>query len=152
MLSTRVGGAALPPGHIDELDDVMAASGAWFLRRRLVHVIDREADSVGHYRRWQAADHRFLVRADCERVVLHEGRACKLADVVVGLAAEFTDVCDAMGQPERVTIREGTGRVRVAEAAVVLHRPARHNTGERPPVGTRSSARCLGRRCRCGWW
>src|SRR5262245_3744552 len=26
MLSTRVGGAALPPGHVDELDDVMAAA------------------------------------------------------------------------------------------------------------------------------
>jgi hypothetical protein len=130
MLSTRVGGAALPPGHVDELDDVMAASGTWSLNRTPVHVIDREADSVGHYRRRHAAGHRFLVRADRERVVLHEGRECELADVVVGLAEEFTDARDAMGQPEMVTIREGTGRVRVAEAAVVLHRPARHNTGE----------------------
>ena len=135
MLSTRVGGAALPPGHVDELDDVMAASGAWSLRLRPVHVIDREADSVGHYRRWHAADHRFLVRADRERVVLHEGRECKLADVVVRLAGEFTDVCDGIGQPERVTIREGTGRIRVAEATVVLHRPARHNTGEKTAGG-----------------
>ena len=135
MLSTRVGGAALPPGHVDELDDVMAASGAWFLRRTPVHVIDREADSVGHYRRWHAAGHRFLVRADSQRVVLHGDRQCKLADVVVGLAEEFTDVRDAMGQPEMVTIREGTGRIRVAEAAVVLHRPARHNTGEKTAGG-----------------
>jgi hypothetical protein len=135
MLSARVGGAALPPGHVDELSDVMVASGAWSLRRTLVHVIDREADSVGHYRRWHAVGHRFLVRADRERVVLHEGRQCKLVDVVVGLADEFTDVRDATGQPEMVTLREGTGRVRVAEATVVLHRPARHNTGEETAGG-----------------
>jgi hypothetical protein len=75
------------------------------------------------------------VRADRERVVLHEGRECKLADVVVRLAGEVTDVRDGIGQPEIVTIREGTGRIRVAEAAVVLHRPARHNTGEKTAGG-----------------
>jgi hypothetical protein len=144
MLSTRLGGAALPPGHVDELDDVMTASGTWFLRRSLVHVIDREADSVGHYRHWQAAGHRFLVRADRERVVLHGDRQCKLAHVVVGLAQEFTDVCDARGQPEMVTIREGTGRVRVAEAAVILHRPARHNTGEKTAGGNKKQIEVAG--------
>lgn len=130
MLATRVGGAALPPGHVDELDDVMAAARGWGLGRAPVHVIDREADSVGHYRRWQAAGHRFVVRADHERVVLHEGRECKPGAVVAGLADSFTDVLEATGRPETVTIRAGTGRVRVAEAAVVLHRPARHHTGE----------------------
>ena len=117
-----------------------------------VHVIDREADSVGHYRRWHAAGHRFVVRADRERVVLHEGRECKLGEVVAGLAGSFTDVRDAAGQPEVVTILAGTGRVRVAEAAVVLHRPARRYTGERPPAATRSRTRSPARRCRCGWW
>ncbi len=135
MLSTRIGGAALPPGHVNELDEVMAAAGRWGLGRTLIHVIDREADSVGHYRRWQAAGHRFVVRADRERVVLHEGRECKLGEVVTGLVGSFTDVLDAEGRPEVVTIRAGTGTVRVAEAAVVLHRPARHHTGEKTAGG-----------------
>jgi DDE family transposase len=135
MLSTRIGGAVLPPGHVDELDDVMAAARDWGLGRVPVHVIDREADSVGHYRRWQAAGHRFVVRADRQRVVQHEGRECKLAEVAEGLVDSFTDVLDARGRPEVVTIRAGTGRVRVAEAAVVLHRPARHNTGEKTAGG-----------------
>jgi len=130
MLSTRLGGAALPPGHVDELDDVMAAARGWGMGRWPIHVIDREADSVGHYRRWQAAGHRFVVRADHERLVVHGGRECKLGEVVAGLAGSFADVTDARGRPESVTIRAGTGRVRVAEAAVVLHRPARHHTGE----------------------
>lgn len=135
MLSTRAGGAALPPGHVDELDGVMAAAQDWGLGCVPVHVIDREADSVGHYRRWQAAGHRFVVRADRRRVVQHEGRECKLAEVAEGLAGSFTDVLDARGRPEVVTIRAGTGRVRVAEAAVVLHRPARHYTGEKAAGG-----------------
>jgi hypothetical protein len=48
MLSTRIGGAALPPGPVDELEDVMAAARCWGLGRTPIHVIDREADSVGH--------------------------------------------------------------------------------------------------------
>jgi hypothetical protein len=137
MLSTRVGGASLTPGHIDELDDVMAAAQSWGLGRTPIHVIDREADSVGHYRDWQAAGRRFLVRADCERLVLHEGRECKLGAVAARLAGTFIDVLDAAGRPEVVTIRAGTGKVRVAEAAVVLHRPARHNTGEKTAGGNK---------------
>ncbi len=137
MLSTRIGGAALPPGHVDEIEDVMAASRGWRLGRTAVHVIDREADSVGHYRRWQAAGHRFVVRADHERVVLHGGRECKLGEVVADLAGSFADVRGAAGRPEEVTIRAGSGRVQVAEAAVVLHRPARHHTGEKTAGGNK---------------
>jgi hypothetical protein len=144
MLSTRVGGAALPPGHVDELEDVMAASQGWQLGRTPIHVIDREADSVGHYRRWQAAGHRFVVRADRERVVLHGGRECKLGEVVAGLAGSFTDVRGAEGRPEVVTIRAGTGRVQVAEAAVVLHRPARHQTGEKTAGGNKKQVEVAG--------
>lgn len=137
MLTTRAGGAALPPGHVDELEDVMAAAEWWGLGRAPIHVIDREADSVGHYRRWHAADHRFVVRADHERVVRHEGRECKRGEVVAGMAGSFADVLDARGRPEVVTIRAGTGRVQVAEAAVVLHRPARHHTGEKTASGNK---------------
>ncbi len=144
MLSTRLGGAALPPGHVDELDDVMAESRRWNLGRTPVHVIDREADSVGHYRRWHAVGHQFLVRADQQRLVLHLGRECKLGEVVAGLTNSFAAVRDAMGRPEEVTIRAGTGTVHVAEAAVVLHRPARHYTGERTASGRKKQAEVPG--------
>lgn len=137
MLSTRLGGAALPPGHVDELNEAMAAAAGWGLGHAPVHVIDREADSVGHYRRWHTAGYRFIVRADCQRVALHQGRECQLAEVVAGLAGSFTDVLDAEGRPEVVTIRAGTGTVHVAEAEVVLHRPARHYTGERTAGGSK---------------
>lgn len=144
MLSTRVGGAAFPPGHVDELDDVMAAARGWRSGRTPIHVIDREADSVGHYRRWRAAGHRFVVRADRERVVLHEGRERKLGEAVADLAGSFAEVLDAAGRPEVVTTRAGTGRVLVAEARVVLHRPARHYTGETTAGGRKKQAEVPG--------
>ena len=60
LLSTRPGVTASPPAHIDELAEVMADSRRWNLARPLVHIVDREADSVGHFRKWQAAGHQFL--------------------------------------------------------------------------------------------
>jgi hypothetical protein len=46
-----------------------------------VFVIDREADSVDHYRRWDRAGAWFVVRADDNRRVLHEGRERLLPQV-----------------------------------------------------------------------
>ncbi len=46
-----------------------------------VFVIDREADSVDHYRRWDAAGHRFVVRADDNRKVFHEDEQRLLPEV-----------------------------------------------------------------------
>ncbi len=136
-LSTRPGGAQDTPGRVDELGDVMAAAEGWRLPRELVHVIDREADSVGHYRRWHAAGRLFLVRADASRVVLREGRERKLDAVVADLAVagEFADAVDGRGRPVIVTLRAGVGRVRTAEATVTLHRPARRTTGEKTAGG-----------------
>ncbi|MGV1080851.1 MAG: transposase [Candidatus Nanopelagicales bacterium] len=144
MLSTRQAGVAGPPGHVDELEDVMAATKPWGLDRVPIHVIDREADSVGHYRRWQAAGHRFLVRADRERVVQHDGHECKLETVAAGLAGSFREVPDAAGRPQVVRIRAGTGKVLVAEAAVILHRPARHNTGDKTAGGHKKQIEVAG--------
>ena len=124
MLSTRISVVEQPPGHVDELLDAMNESRHWQLNKSIIHVIDREADSVGHYRAWHAAGHQFLVRADDDRWVLGNDRECQLKDVVRGLSLDFQDVLNAKGQPEIVTIQAGTGRVRVAETEVVLHRPA----------------------------
>ena len=43
----------------------------------VVHVIDREADSLDHYRRWQTAGQSFLVRAD-------DVPECRLAEGGIG--------------------------------------------------------------------
>lgn len=140
MLGTRVGPIANPPGHVDELLGVMDESRRWDLGKTPVHVIDREADSVGHYRAWQSRGHTFLVRADPERVVTWRGDEVGLAAVVAGSAPDFRDVLDARGRHEVVTTQKGTGRLQVVGAAVTLHRPAKKSTGERTPAGNKKKA------------
>lgn len=143
MLSTRARPTTCPAGHIDELLEVMDESRRWSLGQQLVHVIDREADSVGHYRLWHARGHHFVVRADQQRLVMAHGQEQKLAAVVTRMAGHFQEVKDAAGQPEVVTIRAGAGVVKVAEAQVILHRPAKTREADRqvevpgPPIALR---------------
>lgn len=144
ILSTRVGGAKFPPGHIDEVADCMAQTAGWRLGRIPIHVIDREADSVGHYRNWHAAKHRFVVRANRDRVVLHNDRDQALSDIATALTGSFVEVRDADGRPNVVKIRAGTGVVHVAETEVILHRPARRYTGERTASGAKKQVELPG--------
>jgi hypothetical protein len=138
MLSTRVTETSLPSGNIDELLEAMNASRNWRLGKTLIHVIDREADSVGHYREWSAEGHRYLVRADDDRLVLWQGKECALKDVVRGLSLKFEDILDGSGNPRVMKIQAGTGRVRVAETEVVLHRPAKKTIhGEKTAGGSK---------------
>jgi hypothetical protein len=143
ILSTRVRPTRCPPGHVDELLEVMTESRRWHLPKSLIHVIDREADSVGHYRQWQARGHQFLVRADKERVVRWNNTECPLAEVVRHLGGQFVVVNNARGQPEAVTLERGTGVVKVAQTTVVLHRPAKTRIDGRqrevpgPPIALR---------------
>jgi len=124
-LSTTVDPIPMPPGHIDELLDVMNRMQQSRLGKELIHVIDREADSVDHYRQWHAQGHHFLVRADDDRYVKlakkGDDNEYQLRDVVASLTHKFQDVLNADGKAEVLTIREGTGRVCVAETVVILH-------------------------------
>jgi hypothetical protein len=130
-LSTRPTATANPPGHVDELLDVMNdARSRWHLGKPLVHVIDREADSVDHYRKWSHAGHTFLVRADPDRVVKIDGRDVKLTQLTDQVALNWQRVRDAVGQAKSLKIKGVVGTVWVAEVAVVLDRPAKKRVGE----------------------
>jgi len=61
LYTSRTEEVAAVPTHLDELRVRMDYLAGLSLNRPLVHIIDREGDSVGHYRQWQA--HTFLVRA-----------------------------------------------------------------------------------------
>ena len=126
ILSTRIRHTSCPPGHLDEVLEAMEESRRWNLKPTPIHIIDREADSVGHYRQWAARGHKFLVRADVDRLVTWRGKETHLTKVLEGISCDFQDVLNERGEPEIVTLRQGTGRVRVAETAVILHRPAKH--------------------------
>ena len=122
MLSTRVRAARVVP-HLEQVLPTMRASTAWGLAKPLLHVIDREADSVDHYRRWDADGHKILVRADDRRVLWH-GKSCLLSGIRRALRKRgvFRNVGSAEhhGRPAQLW---------VAETHVVLHRPAKKNVG-----------------------
>ena len=96
---------------------MIRASRDWGVAKTLVHVVDREADSVRHLRAWAADGQVFLVRAD-DRVVTHGGRKQKLRAVVGSLAGAL-----AAAVPRAVVIRGRAASQYVAEAEVVLTEP-----------------------------
>ena len=112
--------------HIDQIEPTMEASRSWGLNNPLVHIIDREADSVAHYRRWDAAGHRFLVRGD-DRRVRHEGRSMLLSAVARRLFADKSRIVDG----GEVQYRGRPARNQVVETEVTLDRPGRRRKGSR---------------------
>jgi len=111
---------------LDEPLATMRAARAALPGCRLVHVIDREGDSVGHYRQWAAAGHTFLVRADAGPRAHWQGEDLPLGEVAGRLAA------GGAFRPSRgVEFRGHKAWQQVAETAVALtrransHRPRR---------------------------
>ncbi|KAJ3061193.1 hypothetical protein HK102_009202, partial [Quaeritorhiza haematococci] len=134
--STRRGGPGPAEGRLDGVAATMR-SAADLLGRRPVFVIDREADSVGCFRAWGEAGFRFLVRADDARVVRREGRprrgGWKLPEVADDLFAPGSGAEVVEAGP--IEYEKEPARLQVAEAAVVLDRPARRAAAGRPAGG-----------------
>src|SRR6516164_1184152 len=103
--------------HLDQVLPVMQAARGWGLTKRLVHVIDREADSARHLREWAGNGHLFVARAD-DRLLTHGGQKRRLGEVAAALAGAL-----AAARPRPVEIRGQQARQYVAEAAVVLSEP-----------------------------
>lgn len=90
----------------------------------MVHVIDREADSVNHWRQWSGDGHLALVRAD-DRIVLYRGEETKLAAIADRLRND-----NALKDTREVLYHGRKARQFVGEAEVVLHRPGKRNVGD----------------------
>lgn len=111
-----------PLSPLDELEPTMAYLESQELGRPLVHLIDAEADSVGHFREWsETAGRYFLVRAD-DRLVQHDGaeQRCSLVHQQHRERGAFQCV-------RSVSYRGKPARQWIAEAAVILTRPAQRN-------------------------
>jgi len=113
---------------LDEVTATIEHVEAHQLDRPLVHIIDAEADSVGHFRQWDALGRRFLVRAD-DRLAVWEG-----------IEQRFSVIHQELRRQKRF---RHTRQVRyhgkrawqfVCETQVVLTRPAQRN---RPAKGDR---------------
>jgi hypothetical protein len=121
VLSTRRRALKDVP-HLDQVLPTMKAARTWGLPKKLVHVIDREADSVDHYRQWDAAGHKFLIRGD-DRRVKWQGNSLLLSEVRAALRS-----ARAFGFVKTVPFHDTTAQLWVAESPVTLHRPAKKNT------------------------
>jgi len=104
--------------HLEQVAASVKAAKSWGLSEPLVHVIDREADAVHPYRRWDAAGAKLVVRAD-DRQVKGNGVSCLSSQIREQLTRQkaFRRVGDAeyRGRPPRL---------RTAETEVVLYGPA----------------------------
>jgi hypothetical protein len=121
VLSTRAT-APRAVGHLEQVLPTMTASRTWGLTKPLLHVIDREADSVDHYRRWHRAGHQFLVRAD-DRRVRWGGQRCLLSDIQRALRRGRQ--LQQVGATGDASYRGQPATLWVAETEVVLDRPAK---------------------------
>jgi hypothetical protein len=116
--STRESASRHRP-HLEQILPTMTASLAWHLPRPIVHVIDREADSVDHFRRWDRHKQHFLVRGD-DRNVKWNGESLLLSTLRRRLRrkGQFRDVGPA-------EYRGQAARLWTVETDVVLYRPAK---------------------------
>jgi len=123
--------------HLEQLLPTMNEIAGWRLPRRPVHIIDREADSLGHFRQWTAAGHLFLVRAD-DRRVLWNGTPKLLSEIAKELErqGQFRETRQVLYQGKMATQL-------VAETNVVLHKPHKTRRGGKqyevpgPPIPLR---------------
>jgi hypothetical protein len=125
VLSTRDDAPAVEACHIDQIRGAMRSVRDLGFDATVVHVIDREADSVSHWRQWSADGHLALVRAD-DRKVLREGQETSLRVVAERLHRD-----DAFRDAGAALYRGRKARLFVAEVAVVLHRAGLRNEGKK---------------------
>lgn len=118
VLSTRRRAPKDMP-HLDQVLPTMKAARGWNLCKPLVHVIDREADSVDHYRQWIKAKQFFLVRGDDRRVSWRGGRFL-LSEISASLRSSR-----AFRFVQTVAFHRTTAQLWVAETNVTLYRPAK---------------------------
>lgn len=119
---SRYGKIREPQSPLDELEPVMEFVERQRWDKPAVHIIDAEADSIGHYRSWLRTPERLiLVRAD-DRVACHEG-------INRRFSAIFSLLWERQGfrRVGEVQCRGRRAMQWVAETTVTLTQPARPN-------------------------
>lgn len=102
--------------HLAEVTGAIVHLEGRSFSKPLVHIIDREGDSVGHIRLWTQASCRWLVRAKDNPKVDYAGQSLACKAVAAGLVFE---------QTRQVTYHGKTYWQWVAQAEVTLTRPAK---------------------------
>ncbi len=71
--------------HLDEVTDCMKWIETQAFEKPLVHIIDREADSVGHIRQWEEAQIQWLTRSRISSRIDYCGESMRCEDVANSL-------------------------------------------------------------------
>ncbi len=80
LLSTCQNPPKKTANHLNQLLPIMQEVDQMELGRKPVHIIDREGDSLGHFRAWDKAGHLFVVRGDDRRVTC-DGQSVLLSEI-----------------------------------------------------------------------
>jgi hypothetical protein len=118
--SSQSGLVEPPLSQLDGLAPVMAFVEQLGWDKPRVHIIDAEADSVGHYRHWQRGGYLFVVRADAVNRVQHEQTTCSLEEVRQRLLQR-----GAFRRARAIDYKGQQAYQWVAEATVTLTRAAK---------------------------
>ena len=112
--------------HLEQVLPLMREIEEMNFDATIIHVIDREADSVFHLRAWLAAGFKFLVRGDDDRIVRWRDKHIKCLEIKDQLETE-----GAFQRRRKVTIKGKPGVQYVAETEIILDRPARRKVAGR---------------------
>jgi hypothetical protein len=115
--TTRSAKVLAADSQLDGLLPVMREVQSQPLGRPVVFIIDREADSVAHYRRWDSDGKRFVVRANDARWVRYQGKELRLEEVAQELAG-------SMQESRGVSYKGKPAKQFISQTTVVLDRPA----------------------------
>jgi hypothetical protein len=72
--------------HLDEVTDAMKWIDSQSFDKPLVHIIDREADSIGHIRQWEEKKMNWLTRSRITSGVEYQGESMQCSKVVEHLS------------------------------------------------------------------
>lgn len=67
--------------HLDEVTTCIHYLQQQQFSKPLVHIIDREADSIGHIRQWQESGYLWLVRVKCNTTVEFEKQSTNCSEI-----------------------------------------------------------------------
>lgn len=85
--------------HLDELSERIEWIEQQQFAKRLVHIVDREADSVDHLRQWSKQSHCWLVRVKAGSTVHWAHEKMSLSTVAESLPFQATRKVTCKGQP-----------------------------------------------------
>lgn len=126
IYSSRVEPVSTQDSRLDTIRQSMQSLDGVLGRERVVHIIDREADSLPHFRDWQADQRCFLVRARDSRRVRWHGNNVNLASIPQQLQTQ-----NQFRRVGEVRCRTQIAVQSVAETNIVLDRPGWRTRGGR---------------------